>query len=162
MWYSSTEYLDTITCSLDKLIITLIISRCFSAATCVQVARWSQKWRLRLSLSNTDLSSPLLRPSVSDPTKTPMIMIKRSNYDSLHDNCILNKLKFTDKEFSPNDKSLNFEIPGGRLSGREPQLWSLAVVWSKMNFIPATFSREILEIATSSHQSQLWQKWKRG
>ena len=47
--------------------------------------------------------------------KNSHIMIKRSNYDSLHDNCVLNKTKFTDKDFPPNDKSLNFEIPGRKI-----------------------------------------------
>ena len=43
-------------------------------------------------------------------------MIKKSRYDEYVDNCILNKTKFTDKEFPPNDKSLEFEIQGRKIS----------------------------------------------
>ena len=43
--------------------------------------------------------------------KNTRVMIKKSKFDQHLDEAILNKVKFVDKEFPPNDDSLNFRIP---------------------------------------------------
>lgn len=47
--------------------------------------------------------------------KNSTVMIKGSRYDQYVEECTAKHINFRDKEFPPNDKSLNFSIPGRKI-----------------------------------------------